>query len=98
MAERATHTPGELTAVGAEVRAASRRVADCDNHVPYVRDAEGEANAREIARRWNAFPDLLAACELMLSSIDGSYAQVMVAAGRMRAAVDRAIAAEGGFP
>lgn len=57
-------TPLPWRAVGAEVRADERsKVADCDNHIPYVRDGEGEANAALIARAVNAHADLLAACE-----------------------------------
>jgi len=74
VSERAKHTPGEWIAVGAEVRAVTRRVADCDNHTPYVRDAEGEANAREIARRWNAHPLLVAACRVALKRMADSLA------------------------
>ena len=33
-------------------------------------DGSGEANARELVRRWNAFPELLAACETFVDYYD----------------------------
>lgn len=48
--------------------------------------AVGQANARLIA----AAPDLLATAINFLAVIDGSYAQVMHAAGLMKAAVAKA--------
>lgn len=67
------YTQGEFYAVGAEVcvigaggnSGIRSRVADCDNHVPYIRDVEGEANAVELARRWNLTPKLAAELRLV---------------------------------
>jgi hypothetical protein len=62
---RAEFTPGPLTARGRRLESGSIIVAWAivGNHTTFEQD---DANAAEIARRWNAYPDLLAACESVL--------------------------------
>ena len=59
-------------------------------HATWLPKGEAQRLTARVVAAANAHADLLAACRLMLDGIDGSHAQVVYAAGVMRAAVAKA--------
>lgn len=62
-------------------------IAVCAHECLGTREAEAQANAAEIVRRWNAYEDLLAACEQALRHHQGGHSEI---GSVLRAAIARA--------